>query len=97
MAPNKHLGTADFKVNKPGRVYVACNYENQGKESPDWINERWLEEDFLKNGWSRVEGIELRSWEGRTFIVFTRELKANEAGRLRCNKYEPPYFITFNP
>jgi hypothetical protein len=58
----------------------------------------WIPESFIENGWARVEGVELKSWEAdRTFIVFTKELKAGESGRLRCNKYEPPYFITFTP
>jgi hypothetical protein len=93
----KQLGVAEYKVSGPGRVYVACNYDYQGNPSGKWTEDRWMPEDFKKNGWALVEGIELRSWEGRTFQIFTRELKAGESGRLRCNKYEPPYFISFNP
>jgi hypothetical protein len=44
-----------------------------------------------------VEGFSLVSWQNRTFVLFTKQLQENEAGRLRCNKYEPPYFITFQP
>lgn len=95
--PNKLIGVAEYKVTKPGRVYLACNFEFQGNPSDGWTEQRWLPGDFEANGWSRVDGAELRSWGDRSFIIFTREVKAGETGKLRCNKYEPPYFITFNP
>jgi hypothetical protein len=98
VTANKHIGVAEYKVTAPGRVYLACNYDYQGNRSGDWTAERWMPEAFTENGWARVDGIELKSWEAdRTFIIFTKELKAGETGRLRCNKYEPPYFITFAP
>ena len=93
----KHNGVADFKVTKAGRVYVACNYDYQGNRGGSWSEERWMPEQFAENGWARVEGVELISWENRAFMLFTKELKSEEKGRLRCNKYEPPYFITFQP
>lgn len=93
----KSNGVADFTVTKQGRVYVACNYDYQGNRSGSWSEERWMPEQFAENGWARVEGVELISWENRAFMLFTKELKADEKGRFRCNKYEPPYFITFQP
>lgn len=93
----KSNGVADFKVTKPGRVYAALNYDYQGNRSGSWSEERWMPEQFAEDGWARVEGVELISWENRAFILFTKELKADDKGRLRCNKYEPPYFITFQP
>lgn len=96
-SPIKHIGVADFKAASAGRVYLACNYEYQGNRGGSWSGERWMPEQFVENGWSLVQGLELVSWENRTFVIFTKELKAGESGRLRCNKYEPPYFITFQP
>lgn len=96
-SPIKHNGVADFKVTAAGRVYLACNYDYQGNSSGNWSEDRWMSEQFAENGWSLVQGLELISWENRTFIIFTKQLKEGESGRLRCNKYEPPYFITFQP
>ena len=96
-SPIKHNGVADFKASAAGRVYLACNYDYQGNRSGGWIEERWMPEQFVENGWSLVQGLELVSWENRSYVVFTKELKAGESGRLRCNKYDPPYFITFQP
>ena len=96
-SPIKHNGVADFKATAAGRVYLACNYDYQGNRSGGWIEERWMPEQFVEKGWSLVPGLELVSWENRSYVLFTKELKAGESGRLRCNKYEPPYFITFQP
>jgi hypothetical protein len=92
-------GVAAYKTIEPGRVYLALNYEYQGNSGGGWQNERWQEQDFIKNGWARVAGLQLISSanKGRKFIVMTKVLEKGETGRLRCNKYEPPYFITFHP
>jgi hypothetical protein len=101
QAPNtpSAAGVAVFKTVEPGRVYLALNYEYQGNRSGGWQEERWTEDEFVKHGWARVDGLQLvsRDNKGRKFIVMTKVLEKGEAGRLRCNKYEPPYFITFHP
>jgi hypothetical protein len=93
-------GVAVYKTMEPGRVYLALSYDYQGNPSGgNWSSERWMEQDFIKNGWARVAGLQLVSSanKGRKFIVMTKVLEKGESGRLRCNKYEPPYFITFHP
>ncbi|HEV7403040.1 MAG TPA: hypothetical protein VGO11_08950 [Chthoniobacteraceae bacterium] len=89
-------GAAVYKVLSPGRAYLALNYQYQGNKGGGWVEERWMEEDFIKHGWSRVEDPKLSAHK-HDFIIMTKVLEAGETGKLRCNKYEPPYFITFQP
>lgn len=92
-------GVADYKVTTPGYLIIACNFSYQGNSGGDWEETRWQEEDFRKNGWVTLTetqvGGELIKSPGRYQVLFFKELKAGETGKLRCNKYDPPYFITF--
>jgi hypothetical protein len=91
-------GVAEYEVTADGYVFVACNYSNQGNSSGGWQKERWTRKDFAGHGWEEVSAADLGGAlvknGPRTQVVFVKQVTAGERGRLRCNKYDPPYFIT---
>jgi hypothetical protein len=86
-----------YKTLEPGRVYAVCNFTSQGNPSGGWMNDRWTEADFLAHGWARVAGAEFVNEKGGVYMVLTKVLTKEDAGRLRSNKYNPPYLVTFAP
>ncbi len=90
-------GITDFNVTRSGFVLVACNYAYQGNSGGDWGKDAWTAEDFLEHGWVEASEAELGglliSGRNREHRIFAKYVEAGEAGRLRCNKYDPPFFI----
>lgn len=86
-----------YKTLAPGRVYVVINFKDQGNSGGGWKNDRWVEADFLAHGWSRVAGAEFVNQKGGSYMVLTKVLTMEDGGRLRSNKYNPPYLMTFAP
>lgn len=90
-------GVADFKVLESGYAIVACNFSYQGNSSGDWLNQRWTPKEFFENGWREISaeklGGTLVKGDNREQVLFVKRLAKGETGRLRCNKYDPPYFI----
>ncbi len=90
-------GITDFKVIKSGFVLVACNYAYQGNSSGEWGKDAWKAEDFIEHGWVEATETELGglliSGKNREHRIFAKYVEAGDAGRLRCNKYDPPFFI----
>ena len=90
-------GVADYKVTHGGYLVVACNYDYQGNPSGNWTEDRWTREQFYANGWRELVpeeiGGPLVDGQGRQHVLFVRGVSAGQTGRLRCNKYSPPYFI----
>ena len=93
-------GVADFKVLESGYAIVACNFSYQGNSSGDWLNQRWTRKEFFENGWREISaqklGGTLVKGDNREQVLFVKRLAQGETGRLRCNKYDPPYFITLS-
>lgn len=98
MPAGRGDGVAGYEVIAAGYVFVACNYSNQGNRSGGWQEERWMRKDFADHGWEEISdadlGGKLVKNGPRTQVVFVKKMAAGERGRLRCNKYDPPYFIT---
>lgn len=94
-------GVADYIVTASGYLLVACNYDYQGNGSGNWTAGRWTRECFLVEGWEEATqadlGGSLVNGVNREQIVFVKHVIAGERGRLRCNKYDPPYFIICAP
>ena len=90
-------GVADYKVTQSGYLVAACNYDYQGNGSGGWEAESWTREQFYAHGWRElvpeVMGGPLVDGQNRQHVVFVKAVSAGESGRLRCNKYSPPYFI----
>lgn len=90
-------GVADYKVTRGGYLVVACNYDYQGNASGNWQGERWTREQFYEHGWRELVaedmGGVLVDGQNRQQAVFVKGVAAGERGRLRCNKYSPPFFI----
>jgi|GEM_PF-1182812 len=90
-------GVADYKVTKGGYLVVACNYDYQGNASGNWQAERWTREQFYANGWRELVaedlGGALVDGQNRQQVVFVKGVATGATGRLRCNKYSPPFFI----
>ena len=90
-------GVADYKVTKGGYLVVACNYDYQGNDSGNWVEERWTRAQFYSNGWRELVvedlGGALVDGQNRQHAVFVKGVATGATGRLRCNKYSPPYFI----
>lgn len=88
---------ADYKVTKGGYLVVACNYSYQGNDSGNWVEERWTREQFYANGWRELVaediGGPLVDGQNRQHVLFVKGVATGQSGRLRCNKYSPPYFI----
>lgn len=93
---DKYHGVAEYEVTGEGYLMVACNFDNQGGRGA-WTNERWTKDQFLAHGWEEVSpgevGGVLVKGGARTQTLFVRKAAQGERGRLRCNKYDPPYFI----
>lgn len=98
MPAGRGDGVAEYEVITGGYVFVACNYSNQGNRSGGWHEERWTQKDFADHGWEEIStadlGGKLVKNGPRTQVVFVKKMTAGEQGRLRCNKYDPPYFIS---
>ncbi len=90
-------GVADYKVTRGGFLLVACNYDYQGNGNGDWQKRRWEIDDFMDHGWRELTEAELGGvlvkGDNREQIIFIKKVSEGESGRLRCNKYDPPYFI----
>ena len=90
-------GVSDFQVKKAGYVFLACNYDYQGNASGGWQETRWMKDKFVAEGWREVSEPELRgvlvNSDNREQIIFLKKLSSGATGRLRCNKYDPPFFI----
>lgn len=95
------VGVADVTVTAPGYLLVACNYSYQGNDSGGWTETRWTAEQFAANGWQpltvdEVGGLLVKGTD-REQTLFIKQVKKGETFRLRCNKYDPPYMIVFEP
>lgn len=88
-------GVAAFEVLESGFACVACDYSYQGNPGGGWVEERWTEDDFVKNGWRKVA--DLTANDSKVWGVFAKQLRKGERIRLRCNKYFPPYVILRDP
>ena len=90
-------GVADYRVTKAGYLLVACNFDYQGNSSGEWEASRWTREQFHEHGWREATNKDLGGvlvkGDNREQVVFVKRVAAGESGRLRCNKYDPPYFI----
>ncbi len=90
-------GVADYKVTRAGFLLVACNYDYQGHGNGDWQKRSWEVDDFKDNGWRELTEAQLGGvlvkGDNREQIIFIKRVSEGENGRLRCNKYDPPYFI----
>ncbi len=90
-------GAANYRVTKAGYLLVACNFDYQGNSSGEWEASRWTREQFYEHGWREAThkdlGGALVKGDNREQVVFVKRVAAGESGRLRCNKYDPPYFI----
>lgn len=97
MPVNPANGVSDYKVTRGGWVLAACNYDYQGNDSGDWRGSQWTKEEFQANGWQELTdkelGGKLITKENREQIIFVKKLSTGETGRLRCNKYDPPFLI----
>ena len=93
-------GVAEYKVTSDGYVAIICDYSYQGNNSGGWTETRWTADDFRDNGWKELSesqmGAQLIKSEKKPLVVFYKKLKAGEEGKLRCNKYGPPIFLTFS-
>lgn len=89
------VGVADYKVTKGGYLVLACNFVNQGNNGGHWKETRWLPDDFYAHGWRDAQnsGGRLIKAGGRQQLIFVKKVEAGESGKLRCNKYDPPFFI----
>jgi hypothetical protein len=90
-------GVADYKVTTGGYLLVACNFDFQGNPSGGWEATRWTRAQFYQHGWREATAKDLGGFlvkgDNREQVVFVKKVPAGESGRLRCNKYDPPYFI----
>jgi hypothetical protein len=90
-------GVADYKVTTGGYLLVACNFDYQGNSGGDWEASRWTRAQFYKHGWREATANDLGGvlvkGDNRAQVIFVKRVEAGEKGRLRCNKYDPPYFI----
>lgn len=91
-------GVAEYTVRSSGYALIACNFGYQGNNSGDWQSSRWQPSDFAANGWTSIPQTELGGFltsvdVHRVQVIFWKNLAAGETGRIRCNKYYPPYFI----
>ena len=90
-------GVADYKVTAAGYLLVACNWDYQGNPSGGWQKGRWHKTDFILDGWRELTlgdlGGEFVKSDNREQLILIKKVAVGETGRLRCNKYDPPYFI----
>jgi len=97
MPLSKHLGVAEYRVSGSGWAIIACNWDYQGNQSGDWKKEALSESNLISQGWRKLSEAELGGrlvkGDGRVQTVFIKKLERGEEGRLRCNKYDPPFFI----
>ena len=82
-----------------GYVLISCDYAYQGNSSGGWEATRWKAADFIENGWKELDekdmGGKMLTSKGGIRNVFYKKLKAGDEGKLRCNKYGPPIFLSF--
>lgn len=105
MKPTRKLevatGRIDYTVKNDGYALLACNFSYQGNSGGNWKPERWDKKDFEENGWRELDheelGGRLVNGDQREQVVFWKKVRAGETGTIRCNKYEPPYFIILGP
>jgi hypothetical protein len=92
-------GVTDYKVTATGYLIMACNYDYQGNSSGNWQKEVWTAEKLRSAGWIEASeqelGGRLIDRGNRAQRIFVKHVAAGEDGRLRCNKYGPPFFILF--
>lgn len=101
VAAGVETGEAEFKVGTSGYVIVGCGYGYQGNPSGDWEPTRWSASDFEARGWSpippsAVGGTLTMVDVNRVMTLFWKRVTAGETGRIRCNKYYPPFFIVLS-
>ncbi len=94
-------GVADYEVKTDGYLLLACNFGFQGSGTK-LIQDLWTKEQFVTNGWQEITPAELggtliRGGGVRDQTLFLKKAAKGERGHLRCNKYDPPYFIMTSP
>ncbi|NBV25545.1 MAG: serine/threonine protein kinase [Proteobacteria bacterium] len=88
---------AEYVVKTDGYLLLACNFSYQGSGTKTFTD-RWTKEQFIANGWKEITAAELggtliRGGGERQQVLFIKKATQGERGHLRCNKYDPPYFI----
>lgn len=94
-------GAAEYTARSAGYAIIACNFGYQGNNSGGWTDSRWQAGDFATHGWTPIPQSELGGFltsvdVHRVQVLFWKQVAARETGRIRCNKYYPPYFIVLN-
>ena len=94
-------GAAEYTARSAGYAIIACNFGYQGNNSGGWTDSRWQAGDFATHGWTPIPQSELGGFltsvdVHRVQVLFWKQVAAGETGRIRCNKYYPPYFIVLN-
>ena len=85
-------GVAIVHVHQRGSIYVAASWDYDGNSSGQWTKERWLKEDFEKNGWEEIGTVKIphRGHEQK-HILFVRECNKGDQFRIRTRKYGAPF------
>lgn len=91
-------GLAEYTVRTSGYAIIACGFGYQGNNSGGWTDSRWTAAEFEAKGWqpipsSAVGGTLTMVDVNRVMTLFWKPVTAGETGRIRCNKYYPPFFI----
>jgi hypothetical protein len=85
-------GVAIVHVHREGPIYVAASWDYDGNSSGQWMEERWLKEDFEKNGWKEIGTVKIpHHGHQQEHTLFARTCNKGERFRLRTRKYGAPY------
>ena len=85
-------GVAIVRAHQKGPIYVAASWDYDGNSSGQWTEERWLKEDFEKNGWKEIGTVKIphRGHE-QEHTLFSRMCNKGDHFRLRTRKYGAPF------
>ncbi len=90
-------GLAEFEVKSDGYLVIGCNFDRTGNPDGGWPAERWFKKDFVDHGWQEITAAETGGAivyaDERPLTLLVKRASKGERGRLRCNKYFPPFFI----
>ena len=92
------LGLADFRVSRPGKLYMAVSYQNDGVMAAPEVAERWDQRRLNDEGWTKVEDktVKLDLMPLGTapleepHTIYVRDCTQGDLFRIRTRKYHPP-------
>ncbi|MEK6233331.1 MAG: hypothetical protein N2C14_01320, partial [Planctomycetales bacterium] len=86
-------GVVEFKVTRPGILFLYVSFEAGGDRSGGWFEERVTKDDLLKAGWQYLGVARWRT----SYHLLKKSVSKGESYRIRTSKYATPLLVVLSP